>query len=66
MAQNAIGQKKFNAVSTSRKLLVDGRLLLRLHHAAFIVRELHALQSLALAVASVFVFRAFAMRAYAA
>jgi len=30
-------------------------------HAAFVVRELHALQSLALAVASVFVFRTVAM-----
>ena len=66
MAQNTIGQKLFNAVSTSWKLLVDGRLLLRLHHAAFVVRELHALQSLALAVASVFVFRTVAMWAYTA
>ncbi len=63
MAQNMIGQKLFNAVFTSRKQLVDGRLLLRLHHAAFVVRELHALQSLALAAASVCVFRAVAMRA---
>ena len=63
MAQNAIGQKIFNAVSTSRKPLVDGRLLLRLHHAVFVVRELHALQPLALAAASVCVFRAVAMRA---
>ena len=62
MAQNMIGQKIFNAVSTSRKQLVDGRLLLRLHHAAFVVREQHALQSLALAAASVCVFRAVAMR----
>lgn len=63
MAQNAIGQKLFNAVFTSRKQLVDGRLLLRLHHAVFVVRELHALQSLALAVASDCVFCAVAMRA---
>ena len=62
MYQNAIGQKLFKAVSTSRKPLVDGRLLLRLHHAVFVVRELHALQSLALAAASVCVFRAVAMR----
>ena len=64
MAQNMIGQKLFNAVSTSRKQLVDGRLLLRLHHVVAVVRELHALQSLVLAVASVFVFRAVAMRTY--
>jgi len=66
MAQNMIGQKLFNAVSTSRKPLVEGCLLLRLHHAVFVVRELHALQPLALAAASVCVFRAFAMRAYTA
>lgn len=62
MAQNMIGQKLFNAVFTSRKPLVDGRLLLRLHHAVFVVREQHALQSLALAAASDCVFRAIAMR----
>ena len=66
MAQNMIGQKLFNAVSTSRKQLVDGRLLLRLHHVVAVVRELHALQSLALAAASVCVFRAVAMRTYTA
>ena len=66
MNQKVVGQKLFNAVSTSRKPLVDGRLLLRLHHAVFVVRELHALQSFALAVASVCVFRAVAMRAYTA
>ena len=66
MAQNAIGQKIFNAVSTSRKQLVDGRLLLRLHDVVAVVRELHALQSLALAATSVCVFRAVAMRAYTA
>ena len=66
MAQNAIGQKIFNAVSTSRKPLVDGRLLLRLHDVVAVVRELHALQSLALAATSVCVFRAVAMRAYTA
>ena len=38
----------------------------RRHHAVFVVRELHALQPLALAAASVCVFRAFAMRAYTA
>ena len=66
MAQNAIGQKIFNAVSTSRKPLVDGRLLLRLHDVVAVVRELHALQSLALAATSVCVFRAVAMRTYTA
>ena len=66
MAQNMIGQKLFNAVSTSRKQLVDGRLLLRLHHVVAVVRELHALQSLALAAASVCVFRAVAMLTYTA
>ena len=63
MAQNMIGQKLFNAVSTSRKQLVDGRLPLRLHDVVAVVRELHALQPLALAAASVCVFRAVAMRA---
>ena len=66
MAQNMIGQKIFNAVFTSRKQLVDGRLLLRLHDVVAVVRELHALQSLALAATSVCVFRAVAMRAYTA
>ena len=66
MAQNMIGQKLFNAVSTSRKPLVEGRLLLRLHHAVFVVREQYALQPLALVAASVCVFRAVAMRAYTA
>jgi len=66
MAQNMIGQKLFNAVSTSRKQLVDGRLLLRLHHAVFVVREQHALQPLALPAASVCVFRAVAMLTYTA
>ena len=66
MAQNMSGQKLFNAVFTSRKPLVDGRLLLRLHHAVFVVREQHALQSLALAAASDCVFRAVAMRTYTA
>ena len=61
MAQNAIGQKLFNAVFTSRKLLVDGRLLLRLHDVVAVVSEQHALQPLALAAASVCVFRAVAM-----
>ena len=66
MVQNAIGQKKVNAVFTSRKQLVDGRLLLRLHHVVAVVRELHALQSLALAAASACVCRAVAMRTYTA
>ena len=66
MAQNMIGQKLFNAVFTSRKPLVDGRLLLRLHDVVAVVRELHALQSLALAAASDCVFRAVAMRTYTA
>ena len=66
MTKKMIGWKLFNAVSTSRKQLVDGRLLLRLHHAVFVVREQHALQPLALAAASVCVFRAVAMLTYTA
>ena len=46
----------FNAVSTSRKLLVNGRLLLRFHEAVAVVRVQHALQPLALVVASLHVF----------
>ena len=61
-SQKVNRRKLFNAVSTSRKPLVDGRLLLRLHDVVAVVRELHALQSLALAAASVCVFRAVAMR----
>ena len=45
-----------------QKPLVDGRLLLRLHDVVAVVRELHALQSPALAATSVCVFRAVAMR----
>ena len=51
-------RKLFSAVSTSRKPLVNGRLLLPFHDAVLVVREQHALQLLALAVASVHVFRA--------
>ena len=53
-------RKLFNAVSTSRKLPVNGRLLLPFHDAVLVVREQHALQPLALVVASVHVFRAVA------
>ena len=61
-SKKVFGRTLFNTVSTSRKPLVDGRLLLRLHDVVAVVRELHALQSLALAAASVCVFRAVAMR----
>ena len=53
-------RKLFNADSTNRKPLVNGRLLLPFHDAVLVVREQHALQPLALAVASVHVFRAVA------
>ena len=53
-------RKLFNAVSTSRKLPVNGRLLLPFHDAVLVVREQHALQPLAMASASVHVFRAVA------
>ena len=55
-----IGRKLFNAVFTSRKPLVDGLLRLRFHDVVAVVREQHALQPLALAAASVCVFRAVA------
>ena len=51
-------RKLFSADSTSRKLPVNGQLLLPFHDAVLVVRERHALQPLALAVASVHVFRA--------
>ena len=58
MSQRVIRRELFNAVSTNREPLVDGRLLLRFHDTVLVVREQHALQPLALAVASVHVFRA--------
>ena len=60
MSQRVIRRELFNAVSTNRKPLVDGRLLLRFHAAVLVVREQHALQLLALVVASLHVFRAVA------
>ena len=56
MSQRAIRRELFNAVSTSRKPLVNDRLLLPSHAAVLVAREQHALQPLALAVASVHVF----------
>ena len=53
MPQKVNGRKLFNTVSTSRKLLVDGLLLLRFHDAVALVCEQHALQPLALAVVNV-------------
>ncbi|EFC68612.1 hypothetical protein HMPREF0670_01783 [Prevotella sp. oral taxon 317 str. F0108] len=53
MPQKVNGRKLFNAVSTSRKPLVDGLLLLRFHDAVAVVCEQHALQPLALAVVNV-------------
>ena len=53
MYQKVNGRKLFNAVSTSRKLLVDGLLLLRFHDAVAVVCEQHALQPLAPAVVNV-------------
>ena len=58
--KKVIGRKLFNAISTGRKPLVDGRLLLPSHDAAPVVCEQHALQPLALAAASVSVFLAVA------
>ena len=58
--QKVNGRKLFNTVSTSRKLLVDGLLLLRFHDAVALVCEQHALQPLALVAASVCVFLAVA------
>jgi len=51
---------------TSRKQLAKGQLLLRFHAVVAVVREQHALQPLALVVASVCIFRAVAMRSYMA
>ncbi len=56
MPQKVNGRKLFNAVPTSRKLLVDGLLLLRFHDAVAVVCEQHALQPLVLAAASLHVF----------
>ncbi len=53
MPQKVNGRKLFNAVSTSRKPLVDGLLLLRFHDAVAVVCEQHALQPLVLAVVNV-------------
>ena len=50
------GYNLFNAAFTSRKLLVDGLLLLRFHDVDAVVCEQHALQPLVLAVASLHVF----------
>ena len=58
--KKVIGRKLFNAISTGRKPLVDGRLLLPSHDAVPVVCEQHALQPLALAAASVSVFLAVA------
>ena len=60
MSQRVIRRELFNADSTSRKPLVNGPLLLPFHAAVHVVREQYALQPLALAVASVHVFRAVA------
>ena len=60
MTQRVIRRELFNADSTSRKLPVNGRLLLPFHAAVLVVREQHALQLLALVVASLHVFRAVA------
>ena len=56
MSQRVIRRKLFNAVSTSRKPLVNGRFLLPFHAAVPVAREQHALQPLELVVASVHVF----------
>ena len=58
MSQRVIRRELFNADSTSRKPLVNGPLLLPFHAAVLVAREQHALQPLALAAASVHVFRA--------
>ena len=56
MSQRVIRRKLFNAVSTSRKLPVIGRLLLPFHDAVLVVHGQHGLQPLALAVASLHFF----------
>ena len=43
-------RKSFKAISTSQKLAVNGRLLLRLHDAVFVAYEQHTLQPFVLAV----------------
>ena len=43
MTKKMIGWKLFNAVSTSRKPLGKGQLLLRLHDAVLVARERDAL-----------------------
>ena len=53
MPQKVNGRKLFNAVSTSRKLLVDGLLLLPFHDVVLVGREQHAPQLLALAAVNV-------------
>ena len=64
--KEATRQKSFHVFSTSWKLAVDGKLLLRFYEAASVGCEQHALQPLALAVVGVNVFRTFArMRACA-
>ncbi len=66
MSQKVTSRKFFNVVSTSRKPLVNGLLLLRFPAATADAREQHALQPLALVVASLHVFHVVAMRAYTA
>ena len=56
MTKKMSGWKLFNAVSTSRKLPVNGRLLLPFHDAVLVVHGQHGLQPLALAVASLHFF----------
>ena len=58
--KEATRQKSFLAFSTSWKLAVDGKLLLRFHDAASVGCEQHALQPLALAVVGVCSLRAVA------
>ena len=53
-------RKSFKAISTSQKLAVNGRLLLRLHDIVSAACEQHALQPLVLAVVSEVVFCAIA------
>ncbi|RKW59122.1 MAG: hypothetical protein D8H98_09620 [Prevotella sp.] len=64
-SQIVIGRKLFNAVSTNRKPLVDAQLLMCLHDAVDIVHEQHGLQPPTLALASLHVFHATAIRTYA-
>ena len=60
VSKEATRQKSFLAFSTSWKLAVDGKLLLRFHDAASVGCERHALQPLAMAVVGANVFRTFA------